>query len=103
MPEEKIPSLLGPFPLLQTSLAAERRSEVTKLYYHSLENILQSEEKASGLPGAVALLSAGKFHRALVACCVEVVAACYRMVSCAFPKVSTTYQPWPDSHCCRLS
>nr|BAN18540.1 retinoblastoma-like protein [Pleodorina starrii]BAN18541.1 retinoblastoma-like protein [Pleodorina starrii] len=87
MPEEKIPSLLGPFPLLQTSLAAEKRTEVTKLYFHSLENILHVEEKASGMPSAVALLSTGKFHRTLVACCVEVVAACYRMVSCAFPKV----------------
>nr|BAN18536.1 retinoblastoma-like protein [Eudorina sp. 2006-703-Eu-15]BAN18537.1 retinoblastoma-like protein [Eudorina sp. 2006-703-Eu-15] len=87
MPDERIPALFGPFPLLQTSLAAERRTEVTKLYYHSLENILRAEEKASGIAAAIALLSAGKFHRALVACCVEVVAACYRMAGCAFPKV----------------
>nr|BAN18542.1 retinoblastoma-like protein [Volvox africanus] len=87
MPEEEIPSLLGPFPLLQSSLAVERRTEITKLYYHSLEIILQNEEKASGLAGVAPLLASGKFHRALVTCCIEVVAACYRMVSCAFPKV----------------
>nr|BCL66182.1 retinoblastoma-like protein [Volvox reticuliferus] len=87
MPEEKIPSLLAPFPLLQPSLVEERRTQVTKLYYLSLEVILQTEEKASGMAGVTSLLLAGKFHRALVACCVEVVAACYRMVSCAFPKV----------------
>nr|BAN18534.1 retinoblastoma-like protein [Yamagishiella unicocca]BAN18535.1 retinoblastoma-like protein [Yamagishiella unicocca] len=87
IPDENGPSVLGPFPLLQPSLAAERRMEATKLYYHSLETILMSEEKASGLTGVTALLVATKFHRGLVACCVEVVSACYRMVSCAFPKV----------------
>nr|ADI46925.1 MAT3m [Volvox carteri f. nagariensis] len=87
IPEEKIPSLVGAFPLLQPSLTAERRLEVTKLYYHSLDNILHTEEKVGGMAGVTSLLSAGKFHRALVACCIEVVAACYRMVSCAFPKV----------------
>ncbi|KAG2492649.1 hypothetical protein HYH03_009065 [Edaphochlamys debaryana] len=87
MPEETAPSLLGPFPLLQPSLAAERRLEATKLYYHSLEAILTAEERVSGMQGATALLSSTKFHRGLIACCVEVVAACYRMVSCAFPKV----------------
>nr|BCL66114.1 retinoblastoma-like protein [Volvox africanus] len=87
MSEEKIPSLLAPFPLLQPSLVEERRTEVTKLYYLSIEVILQAEETANGMAGVSSLLLAGKFHRALVACCAEVVAACYRMVSCAFPKV----------------
>nr|ABM47317.1 retinoblastoma-related protein [Volvox carteri f. nagariensis]ACA58120.1 retinoblastoma-related protein 1 [Volvox carteri f. nagariensis]ADI46854.1 MAT3f [Volvox carteri f. nagariensis] len=87
MPEEKIPSLLGSFPLLQPSLVSERRIEVTKVYYLSLERILQAEEKNNGVAGVTSLLSAGKFHRALVACSAEVVTACYRMVSCTFPKV----------------
>ncbi|GFR43170.1 hypothetical protein Agub_g4220 [Astrephomene gubernaculifera] len=87
IPDETVPSLLGPFPLLQPSLGAERRSEAIKLYYLSLESILVAEEKASGLSGAMSLLSSTKFHRGLIACCVEIVAACYRMVSCAFPKV----------------
>ncbi|PNH01487.1 Retinoblastoma-related protein, partial [Tetrabaena socialis] len=87
IPDDNAPSVLGPFPLLQPSLAAERRLEAVKLFYHSLETILVVEEKATGLTGVAALLSSAKFHRGLVACCVEVVAACYRMVSCAFPKV----------------
>lgn len=40
------------------------------------------------------LLASMKFHRGLVACCVEVVAACYRMVSCAFPKVGSEPGGW---------
>ncbi|PNW81668.1 hypothetical protein CHLRE_06g255450v5 [Chlamydomonas reinhardtii] len=87
IPDEAAPSLLGPFPLLNTSLGAERRIEATKLYCHSLDTILQNEQRTNGLPAALALLGSAKFQRGLIACCIEVVAACYRMVSCAFPNV----------------
>nr|BAN18530.1 retinoblastoma-like protein [Gonium pectorale]BAN18531.1 retinoblastoma-like protein [Gonium pectorale]BAU61598.1 retinoblastoma-like protein [Gonium pectorale] len=86
IPDESSSTLLGSFPL-QPRLAAERRMEAYKLYLHSLETLLVAEEKVNGLAGVVALLSSSKFHRGLVACTVEIVAACYRMVSCAFPKV----------------
>lgn len=89
IPDDHTPSssLLSPFPLLQPSLAAERRTEAVKLYYYSLDSIVAAEDKAGGQAAVAALLASTKFHRGLVACCVEVVAACYRMVSCAFPKV----------------
>ncbi len=61
--------------------------QVTKLYYASLEAVLANEEKSSGMVGCTALLSSSRFHRCLVACCVELVTASYRMPGTAFPKV----------------
>ncbi|KAG2429306.1 hypothetical protein HXX76_011074 [Chlamydomonas incerta] len=87
IPDEAAPSVLGPFPMLNTSFGAERRTQAARLYCHSLETIMLNEERTNGLPAALALLGSAKFQRGLIACCIEVVAACYRMSSCAFPKV----------------
>lgn len=72
--------------------------QAIKLYYHVLEGVLASEERvALGLPPEVtrleqglgflnppvlaslaALLTSTKFHKGLMACCLEVVGAAYK-------------------------
>ena len=55
-------------------------TQAVKLYFQALEAILLSEERVTGCPNQAALLTSNKFHRGLVACCVQVLAATYHMV-----------------------
>mmetsp|Transcript_9001 Transcript_9001/g.19330 ORF Transcript_9001/g.19330 Transcript_9001/m.19330 type:complete len:1231 (-) Transcript_9001:1802-5494(-) len=87
-PDEKpSSSMMMGFNMLQPSINAERRVETTKLYYHALEVVLTAEERATGQTNFSGMLTAIKFHRGLMACCMEIVIAAYRMVSSTFPHV----------------
>lgn len=52
--------------------------QAIKLYYHSLENILVSEERVHGHSNFSGLLTSTKFHKGLMACSLEVVVASYK-------------------------
>lgn len=93
LPQEQ-PSAPSPFPLLQPQLHTERRTEALKLYYYVLEAVLGSESAAmtahygAGSPAARAaisnLLTSAKFHKGLMACCLEVVVTSYKCVVALF-------------------
>ncbi|KAL6752965.1 hypothetical protein V8C86DRAFT_2737461 [Haematococcus lacustris] len=58
----------------------------------STEGNTQSDLTAAARVAYCALLNSTNFHKGLVACCLEVVIASYRMVSAAFPKVLDALQ-----------
>lgn len=66
------------------ALTARRKPLVGKLYFRLLESILRSERtRLASIAGyrdtLLALLAHDRFHRSLLVCCVEIVAAAYNV------------------------
>ena len=79
MPDERpsgAASVMG-FPHVQSSLHAMRRAEAVKLYYVSLDAVVTGE-RSSGEEAVKVLLGAVKFHKGLMACCLEVIIASFK-------------------------
>jgi Retinoblastoma-associated protein A domain len=76
---ERPPLLVRP-PALQAS----------RMYWRVLESMLASEERRTGRTALQELLGSELFHKCLVALCVEVVVASYRMVRPLSPSPQTT-------------
>ena len=68
-----------------------RKQIAVKLYYKILEEILRSEEarlkKDDNPVNFSALLTNEKFHKSLLACCVEIVASVHKVTELQFPSV----------------
>lgn len=61
----------------------ERRHTCIKLYYRTLQTMLWSERRTVGGEALRPLVLSRTFHTCLFACCCEVVAHTYKMVSIA--------------------
>eukprot|EP00899_Mesostigma_viride_P012632 jgi/Mesvir1/2136/Mv16657-RA.1 len=66
-----------------------RRLLATKLFLRMLEHILRGEEGRLAPASFAQLISNEAFHRAIAACCLEVVVGAYRVAPLAFPEVAT--------------
>lgn len=75
------------------------RSCCVRLYYSSLESLLMTEEARLGTSCHEALLSNASFHRALLACCMEVALKSCNYVTLAFPCTLNTFEVTPFDLC----
>jgi hypothetical protein len=73
-----------------------RKQIAVKLYYKILEEILRSEEarlkRGDNPVNFSTLLNNEKFHKSLLACCIEIVAAVHKVTELQFPAVPNAFE-----------
>ena len=75
------------------------RSCCVRLYFNTLEALLITEEQRLGTSNHQALLGNISFHRALLACCMEVALKSCNYVTLAFPCTLNTFEVSPFDLC----
>ena len=75
------------------------RSCCVRLYFNTLEALLVTEEQRLGISNHQALLCNMAFHRALLACCMEVALKSCNYVTLAFPCTLNTFEVSPFDLC----
>ena len=75
------------------------RSCCVRLYFNTLEGLLMTEEQRLGTSNHQALLCNMTFHRAILACCMEVALKSCNYVTLAFPCTLNTFEVSPFDLC----